>query len=459
MSQTILVADDDNNVQISLNLLLTTEGFSVQSASNPQEISEQLKTHSIDLVLLDMNYETGTTSGMEGLNLISEIQKQNTDLPIIVMTGWGTVTVAVEAMRRGAKDFIEKPWRNERLLSIIRTQLKMVETVKQNQSLQHQNQTLKAKVAAIHQQSIDLIGTQSEAMKTVLEQINSVCQTDVSVLLIGENGTGKSLIAQYLHQTSLRKNHSFIAANLGAIPNNLFESELFGHVKGAFTGAEKDRLGRFQLAEKGSLFLDEIGNLELEQQAKLLRVLEEHIYEPVGSSNSLRADVRIISATNALLQEKVQANEFRQDLFFRINTVTIRMPSLKERADDIPELAKFFLNQFSQKYHKSIVGFSPKAMDILLHYDWPGNIRELTHCLERACLFAKSETIQPLDLGLGVESSKASAIDLTTMTLDDAEKYLIEQALKRFHGNASQAQKALGLSRSAFYRRLEKHGI
>jgi len=458
----ILIADDDAGIRSSLSFLLTTEGFTPLTATTPGEIISILEKESVDAVLLDLNYQKDTTSGMEGLNLISKIVKINGNLPIIVMTGWATVTVAVEAMRRGAKDFIEKPWHNERLISILNTQIRLLKTEQQNKQLKQKNSSLKLTLSELsNSEAGDIMGLKSLVMRELMKKIKQIALANINILLTGENGTGKSLLAYTIHQQSERREQPFVSVNLGAIPENLFESELFGHTKGAFTGAHKDRIGRFELAEKGSLFLDEVGNLTLSQQAKLLRVLEEKCYEPVGSSITQKADIRLIAATNANLLEEVKSQTFREDLYYRINTVSLRVPSLREREEDIPELAHFFLKQFSSKHKRDVQKIDEKAVQTLVSYPWPGNVRELSHTIERAVLFTTGNTIERNNLGLTISPSESTVgnPDIFDIPLEEAEKILISHALKKAKGNAKQAQKTLGLSKSSFYRRLEKFGL
>ena len=446
----ILIADDQADVREALKLLLKGEGYQIQEASSPQSILRAVENQELDVVVMDLNYNRDTTSGMEGLDLLLKVKTIDPALPVVVMTAWGTVDIAVEAMRRGARDFIQKPWDNTRLLTIIRTQSELRRALKQGRRLEEENR-------ALREQGIPNLVAQSSAMQNVVQVIQRVAPSDANVLITGENGTGKTIVAQSIHALSARASRPLLIVNAGGLSEGVFESELFGHVKGAYTDAKSDRVGRFELADGGTLFLDEIANISLGQQARLLRVLETGEFEPVGSSRTRKADVRILSATNADLQGEVTSGRFRQDLLFRLNTIEIRIPSLRERREDIPLLAAQFLQQHARRYRKDITGFEPSAMQQLLQNLWPGNVRELDHAVERGVLMAQAKAIRSEDLSL--TSRSEASTNLEDMSLEDVEALLIKKALARFGGNVSQAAKALGLSRSALYRRLQRYGL
>ncbi len=450
-SFSVLVADDQEDILKALRMLLRSEGFRVTVADNPHDVIDQVKRREYDVVLLDLNYTRDTTSGQEGLELVKDIRKIDSDLAVVVMTAWASVELAVEIMREGARDFVTKPWENERVISVIRNQAEYTRLVRRGKLLKEENEVLRS------EQKVDFI-SQSESMKPVLEIIEAVGPSDANVLITGENGTGKGVIAKVLHAGSHRRDNPFISVNMGGLPEGIFESELFGHVKGAFTDAKADRAGRFELADGGALFMDEIGNVPLNQQNKLLRLLETGEFERVGSSKTREVDVRIISATNSDMQESVQNGSFRQDLLYRLNTIHIHLPPLRERLEDIPVLAEHFLKNHLGKYKKAIDGFSESALKTLEGYEWPGNIRELDHCVERAVLMCKGGAIEPINLGLSA-STASGPNTMDDMSMDDLEKYFIERTLKRHSGNATEAAKALGLSRSAFYRRLQRFGL
>jgi DNA-binding NtrC family response regulator len=409
-----------------------------------------LLSETYDALLIDLNYTRDTTSGKEGLDLIAEITALDSSVPIIVMTAWGNVELAVEAMRRGARDFVQKPWDNERLLVILRTQIELRRAVQQAERLEAENRLLRAEGRP------EFIAN-APAMHPVLETIARVGPSDANVLITGEHGTGKEVVAQTLHALSNRATRPMVAVNTGALSEGIFESELFGHVKGAFTDARTDRIGRFELADGGTIFLDEIGNVPVRQQAKLLRVLESGEMERVGASRSRRVDVRVISATNRNLQAACSAGEFREDLLFRLNTVEVHLPPLRERREDIPTLAGHFLTRYAQRYRRPVRGLAPAALQALIQYAWPGNVRELDHTLERSVLMARGDEIKPADLGLN--STRPQDQNLEELSLEDVESVLIRKALQRFQGNVSQAAEALGLSRGALYRRIEKYGL
>ena len=448
ISPRILAADDQQDILEAIELLLKPQGYKADVVRSPVLAREALASESYDAVLIDLNYTRDTTSGREGLDLLSEIVGIDSTLPVIVMTAWGNVELAVEAMRRGARDFIQKPWENERLLSILRTQVELHRALQESARLAAENRLLSA------QGRPEIIAT-SPAMSSVLETMVRIAPSEANVLVTGEHGTGKEVVARTVHALSLRASRPFVAVNTGGLAEGLFESELFGHVKGAFTDARTDRIGRFELANGGTVFLDEIGNVPLRQQSKLLRVIESGELERVGSSRSMRVDVRIISATNADLQAASHAGQFREDLLFRLNTVELHLPALRERREDIPVLAMHFLSQYASRYRRQIVSFDAAAMQTLIHYAWPGNVRELEHTIERAVLMCRCEQIQPADLGLQRPASQ----NLEELSLEAVESILIRKALQRFQGNVSQAAEALGLSRGALYRRMEKYGL
>jgi len=425
----VLVADDQPHILEAVELLLSPQGIAVDCVRSPHLLLEALGQSDYDVLLIDLNYTRDTTSGQEGLDLLARIQEFDARLPVIVMTAWGNIDLAVESIKRGARDFVQKPWENERLTSLIRVH------------------------AELHSEFV----AGAPAMQPVLELIAQVGPSDANVLITGEHGTGKEIVAKLLHAASPRARMALVAVNAGGLPEGTFESEIFGHVKGAFTDARTDRIGRFELANGGTLFLDEIANVPLRQQAKLLRVLESGELERVGSSQTRRVDVRILSATNALLHDEAKAGNFREDLLFRINTVEIHLPALRDRREDIPLLAAHFLNRSRTRYRKQVSGFSAAAMQHMMQYAWPGNVRELEHTVERAVLLCRGEEIEPANLAIA--AARSAPVSFENMSIDDVEALLIRKVLRRCDGNISQAAESLGLSRAALYRRIEKYGL
>ena len=451
----ILIADDQPDVLAALRLLLKAEHYEIQTASSPKGVLNAVDSQELDVVLMDLNYARDTTSGSEGLDLLSRIHAVDPDLPVVVMTAWGSVDLAVEAMRRGARDFIQKPWDNARLLTVLRTQIELAQALRRGQRLEAENIALRDSSA----NGSPGIIAESPAMKNVLNLVERIGPADANVLITGENGTGKEVIARALHSISARSSKPLVSLNAGALAEGVFESELFGHVRGAFTDAKADRAGRFELADGGTLFLDEIANVPLNLQPKLLRVLETGEFERVGSSKSQKADVRVLSATNADLNAEVSQGRFRQDLLFRLNTVEVHLPPLCDRREDILPLAEHFLRQHREHYRRPIEGFSPEAIDALRRHSWPGNVRELDHVVERAVLLTSGNTISAFDLALRSAGDASVSARLEELSLEEVERLLIRKALSRFDGNANRAAEALGLSRSALYRRLQKYGL
>ena len=446
----ILAADDQQHVLEALELLLRPQGYEVETARSVALVRNALATGSYDALLIDLNYTRDTTSGQEGLDLLSEIVGLDSTTPVIVMTAWANIELAVEAMRRGARDFIQKPWENDRLLAILRTQVELRRALQRAERLAAQNRLLQAEGRP------EFIAM-APIMQPVLDAIARVGPSDANVLITGEHGTGKEVVARTLHAVSARASRLMVSVNTGAVPEALFESELFGHVRGAFTDARTDRIGRFELADGGTIFLDEIGNVPLRQQAKLLRVLEAGEIERVGSSRSVRVNVRVVSATNVDLRAACASGQFREDLLFRLNTVEIHVPALRERREDIPALALHFLTRYASRYRRPISGFDAPALQLLLQYAWPGNVRELEHTLERAVLMCRGNEIQRADLGL--DMLRPQGQNLEELSLESVEASLIRKALQRSQGNVSQAAETLGLSRGALYRRMEKYGL
>jgi DNA-binding NtrC family response regulator len=444
----ILIADDQQDVIEALRLLLKPEGYQIDTADSPAGVLKAVDRREYDVVLIDLNYARDTTSGEEGLDLLARLRRADETLPVVVMTAWASVSLAVEAMRRGARDFVEKPWNNERVLAILRTQVELGRALRRTTRLEAQSR--------LQTDGGPQIVAQSAAMRPVLEVIARVGPSDANVLITGENGTGKGLVAQALHAASPRAGRPMVTINAGGVSEGVFESELFGHVKGAFTDARQDRIGRFEMADGGTLFLDEIANVPLSQQQKLLRVLERGEFERLGSSTTRKADVRLISATNADIDAELAAGRFRQDLLFRLNTVEIDLPPLRDRGEDIPALASHFLAIHARRYRKTLNGFEDPALRALTEYAWPGNVRELDHAVERAVLMVQGDRIRAGDLAL--RPGRESPARLDDMSLEDVEAFLIKKALTR-HGNVAQAARALGLSRSALYRRLERYGL
>ncbi|MFI5228349.1 MAG: sigma-54-dependent transcriptional regulator [Gemmatimonadales bacterium] len=446
----ILVADDQPDVLEALRLLLKGNGLDVETVSSPSAALALLERRDFDAMLLDMNYTRDTTSGREGLDLLATLESLEPNMPVVVMTAWGSIDNAVEAMRRGARDYVEKPWDNARLVTILATQVELGRALRRAQRLETENKLLR-------RDHLPRMIAESPRMQPVLQLMERVGPSDANVLITGEHGTGKELVAQWLHASSARSARSFIAVNLGGLSEGLFESELFGHMKGAFTDAKTDRVGRFELADGGTLFLDEIGTVPLSLQSKLLRVLQTGDVERVGSAKARHVDVRIISATNANLRLEVTEGRFREDLLFRLNTIEIQLPPLRDRRDDITPLAMYFLHRHAERYRKPLTGFDHGAIQALLSHLWPGNIRELDHAVERAVLLAQSDQVRAGDLGL--RGGSAAAPRLEDLPLEDVEKVLIQKALSRYEGNVSRAAQALGLSRSALYRRIASYGL
>ena len=446
----VLVADDQADVLEALRILLKAEGFEIATANSPPHILSSIEHADFDAVLMDLNYARDTTSGVEGMDLLTQIRSLDSTLPVLVMTAWGSVDGAVEAMRRGARDYVEKPWDNDRLLKTLKTQVELGRALRRGQHLEDENRWLRGSEAP------DFIAA-SKIMDPVLRVMERVGPSEANVLITGEHGTGKEVVARWLHAVSERAKHTLVVVNAGGFSEGVFESEVFGHVKGAFTDAKADRIGCFELANQGTLFLDEIANISLQQQAKLLRVLEAGEIQRVGSSKIRKVDVRILAATNADLAEIVAADEFREDLLYRLNTVEIHLPPLRERGEDIVTLALYFLERHRSRYRNAVEGFADDSVRALLEHSWPGNVRELEHSVERAVLMAQGDLIRPEDLGLTRRADKGAHME--QLTLDEAERVLIEKALARSDGNVSRAADELGLSRSALYRRLQRHGV
>ena len=445
----ILIADDQPDVLEALRLLLKAEGYRTEPASSPAAILNAVEATDFDLILMDLNYARDTTSGQEGLDLLREIRAIDPSVPVVVMTAWATIEIAVEAIRRGARDFVQKPWENNRLLAIARTQIELCRTLRNERRLEAENRLLRADGRP------ELIA-RSAAMRPVLDLVTRIAPSDANVLITGEHGTGKEVVARTIHALSNRAAEPMITVNVGGLAGGVFESELFGHVRGAFTDARADRVGRFELAEGGTLFLDEIANVPMAQQPKLLRVLESGELERVGSSKTRAVDVRLLSATNADLAKEVAEGRFREDLLFRLNTIEIALPPLRDRTEDIPLLANHFLGAYAARYGKEVRQFDPDALETLRHHGWPGNVRELDHAVERGVLLARARAVTAADLGL---RTREGGERLESMSLEEVEAFLIRKALARYDNNVSHAAKALGLSRSALYRRMERHGL
>lgn len=450
-SPRVLVADDQRDVLTALRLLLRAEGYALEAVGSPAAVLAAAEASDFDVALVDLNYSRDTTSGAEGLDLLAELRRREPALPVVVMTAWGSVEGAVAAVRAGARDYVEKPWNNDRLLTVLRTQIELGRALRRSARLEDLGRRLRGRDGA------EWI-MQSRAMEAVLRVLERVGPSDASLLITGEPGSGKEVIAELVHQSSRRSEQPLVTINAGGLADGLLESELFGHVRGAFTDAKQARAGCFELADGGTLFLDEIANMPMTQQTKLLRVLQTGEFHPVGSSRVRTVDVRVIAATNADLDAEVREGRFRQDLLYRLNTVEVEVPPLRARTEDIVPLARSFLGRFTARYRKQVHGLSATAQSVLLDHDWPGNVRELEHAIERAVLLAEGTQIEPVDLGLRA-APPSSPTPLERMTLDEAEAFLIRRALDRHDGNVSAAATELGVSRSALYRRLQRHGM
>jgi two-component system, NtrC family, response regulator HydG len=448
----ILMIDDDEDVLLAAKMLLKKFNYQVIIEKNPNKIPFLLNNDTYDVILLDMNFSKDTTSGKEGFQWLSQIKERDPQAVVILITAFGDVEMAVKALKEGATDFILKPWQNEKLIATISTAIKLKKSYNEVDKLKKAKQMLEEQIS---QPFRDIIGN-SQAMGDVFGLIDKVAKTDANILILGENGTGKELVARAIHQKSLRKDNSFISVDMGAITETLFESELFGHKKGAFTDAREDRPGRFELANNGTLFLDEIGNLSMSLQSKLLSVLQSRKVTRVGANSSTDIDIRLICATNMPLHQMVKEGRFRQDLLYRINTVEIQIPPLCERSDDIPLLANHFVGYYSRKYRKDIGSISPEAMLKLKKYAWPGNVRELQHAIERAVIMADSTSLQESDF---LFSRKSEGNTTDSLNLDEVEKAAVTRALQLHNGNISKAADELGLTRASLYRRMEKYGI
>ncbi len=453
----ILIADDDPSVTASLGLLLKQNGYQSVEARSPEQVLSLVQAGNVDLVLQDMNFSR-STSGEEGLELLERIGVNRPRLPVILITAWGSIGLAVEGMKRGAADFITKPWSNARILNAVQTALSLAQSAESSTERPAAREDLDS--------SNDfggIVGRDPKLLR-VLELVARVAPTDASVLIGGESGTGKELIAEAIHRNSHRRNAPFVKVNLGGISSTLFESEMFGHLRGAFTDARETRKGRFEIADGGTIFLDEIGEVDLSSQVKLLRVLQDRTYETLGSSRSRTVDVRVVSATNRSLPEMVGRGEFREDLLYRLNLITIQIPSLRERRGDIPLLAEHFLRLCARSYRREQVTLSPRAVDWLGAQVWPGNIRQLRQAIERAILISDRDRLEVSDFMTvsEIDRREAGQADLPpagAMTLDQMEKAMIEKCLHHYDGNLTRVAEALGLSRAALYRRLEKFDL
>jgi len=455
----ILVVDDDQDILIAARLLLKRNFARVETTNRPDQIRRILEEQEFDAVLLDMNFSLGENSGTEGLFWLEQILAIKPQMVVIVITAHGGIDLAVEAMKKGATDFITKPWQNEKLISTLRTAVRLAQYGRETQTLKKRNQEIQDNLS-----NQDRMIGESDAIKGVMDMIHQAAPTDANIMILGENGTGKELIARQIHHQSLRKNNGIISVDLGAISENLFESELFGHKKGAFTDAREDRIGLMQAAAGGTFFLDEIGNLPLALQTKLLTILERRQVTPVGSNKAVDIDIRLISATNISLKELSQNNIFRQDLRYRLNTVEIHVPPLRERQSDIPLLLDYFIRYYAKKYNQLVRPVSKTALKKLMTYSWPGNIRELRHSVERALILAKGKQFEAEDFSILTipEKEPLSRVKQDSdlpLTLEQMEKNALEGAIKRHQGNISQTAKELGITRASLYRRMEKHDL
>ncbi len=451
----ILIVDDDASVLASLSLLLKQGGYISRTASTPKEALDKIERDTFQIVLQDMNFSR-RTDGEEGLKLLAEIKARQPKLPVVLMTAWGSIALAVKGVQAGASDFITKPWTNEQILQTVQTILGLSKT---NLS----DKTPSREELDAQYDFSNIIGEDAKLLK-VLDVVARVSRTDAPILITGESGTGKELIADAVHRNSPRKENAFVKVNLGSIPPSLFESELFGHIKGAFTDAKQDRKGRFELAEQGTIFLDEVGDLDFSCQVKLLRVLQDRTFEPVGASKTKTASVRVVSATNQNLSELIARGAFREDLLYRLNLISVHLPPLRERKGDIPLLAEHFLNLAKKAYRRETMSIASNAMRWLQNRTWQGNIRELRHLIERTVLIATESILTESDFAVATameqERTEKDALPAVgAMTLDEIEKAMIEKAIAHYEGNISKIADALGLSRAALYRRLEKFGI
>jgi two-component system, NtrC family, response regulator HydG len=449
----ILMIDDDEDVLLAAKMLLKKSGHQVIIEKNPNKIPFLLNNDTYDVILLDMNFSKDTTSGKEGFQWLGQIKERDPDAVVIMITAFGDVEMAVRALKEGATDFILKPWQNEKLVATISTAIKLKKSYNEVDKLRKAKQMLEEQIS---QPFRDIIG-ESVPLKEVFSLIDKVAKTDANILILGENGTGKELVARAIHQKSMRKDNSFVAVDMGAITETLFESELFGHKKGSFTDAREDRPGRFELANGGTLFFDEIGNLSLSLQSKLLSALQSRQVTRVGSNQPIDVDIRLVCATNMPLHQMVKEGKFRQDLLYRINTVEITIPPLCDRVDDIPMLGTHFLNYYAKKYRKEVLSISPAAINKLKKYPWPGNVRELQHSIERAVIMADSPTLQESDFLFNRKGSDESSTD--SLNLDEVEKAAVVKAIQLHNGNISKAADELGLTRASLYRRMEKYGL
>ncbi|MEH0157524.1 sigma-54 dependent transcriptional regulator [Limibacter armeniacum] len=453
----VLIIDDNEDVLLAAKMLLKKHADLVQVEQNPGKIPFLLNNDKYDVILLDMNFTKDTATGKEGYHWLEQILEIDPNAVVIMITAYGDVETAVKSLKAGATDFVLKPWQNEKLIATLTAAVKLRKSYDQVQTLKEENTNL-ATALSKGSDTAQIIG-ESDAMKSVFNLVHKVAQTDANVLILGENGTGKEVIARAIHNASLRKEKVFIGVDMGSITESLFESELFGHKKGAFTDAKEDRAGRFEVANSGTLFLDEIGNLSMALQSKLLTVLQKREVTRVGANKATPIDIRLICATNMPLYEMVEKNEFRQDLVYRINTVEIHLPPLRERASDIPSLALYFLQIFSKKYRKETKRISSAALKKLEKYHWPGNVRELQHAIERAIIMSEGDTLEPVDFMFLIEKNDDQEVDFSEYDLETVEKMMIQKAISKHAGNISKAAKSLGLTRASLYRRLEKHGL
>ena len=451
---TILIIDDEEDILFSLKMLLKQHFTHVYTESNPYHIPRLLSQYNPEIVLLDMNFKVSQTKGEEGILWLKKIKELRPDLPVIMMTAFSDLEMAIGSIKTGATDFIEKPWRNEKLLATVNAALELSQSNLALKKAASQKSFLQQDMS----QSFGEILGESQSILDLKKMIQKVAPTDANILLLGENGVGKELIARTIHKLSRRENQIFMGVDLGAITETLFESELFGHVKGAFTGADKDKTGRFSAASGGTLFLDEIGNLPISSQPKLLQALENKQVFPVGSASPIPVDVRIISATNMPLTKMIKEHTFRQDLLYRINTVEISIPPLRERGEDIIILAEHFLQLYRKKYFKEALTFHKDTLKKMLSYPWPGNIRELRHSVERAIILSENSKLLPSDFNLQSNKSTEEQ-ELETLNLDEMESILVRKALVKHQGNISKAAEELGLTRPALYRRMDKYGL